>query len=216
MKEIARPTLGGSLRCRRCRCDPRVCICGVLPCLHLPYDLVFYSHPLEYWRQSNTARLASLSIAGAPLFISTDRIDEVALHETLEQLTWAYLVFPETASVSIEQVRRDPRWDSGKKPTFVMIDGSWRQARKMTRRLAARYPFPSLVVPPGQGLESRMRQQKDPSRMCTAEAVVSLIASLDLTDNHPERQLMGALEVHVRMQLALRGIRTPVNSPESM
>ena len=83
-----------------------------------------------------------------------------------------YVVFPDEY-VPVERVVRDvPQTElqaAGKRPLFVVLDGTWTEARKMFRKSAYLAHLPVLSLQPDDISRYRLRRSTREEHLCTAE-----------------------------------------------
>ena len=87
-------------------------------------------------------------------------------------------------------------------PTLVILDGNWRQARRMSRRTPGLHCFPFVTVP-GTPPRKRLRVPVRPGQLSTADAVARALDLLGYTD--AARELQAALDLLVTRVLHVRG-----------
>jgi DTW domain-containing protein YfiP len=195
-------------RCAACRKDRELCLCGTITPVACPAQLVVYQHPTEVWRPFNTAFLITQKYRDAQLLVRGDPVAEARLAALLEdpQID-AYLLFP---SAHAREVSGIPH----RRQMYVLLDGSWQQARRMRRRneLLLRLPVVSLV--PAQPSVYRVRKQSEAHHLCTAEAAALLVGRLrGLTG--PDPALQSLFEDWISRVLAMRGLPPDWQKPSA-
>lgn len=150
-----------SPQCERCWLRRPFCICARVPRVAARTSVLIVRHVIESYRPSNSARIAALALAdcevvkyGAP----GERFDERRLRE---EGTW--LLYPDGPT---------PAPDGPRPRRLVVLDGTWRQARRMFLRLPSLRSLPRLSLatppdPPGR----RLRRGRSPHEMATLEAI---------------------------------------------
>lgn len=160
--------------CMRCRRPQSVCWCRHLTSIPTRTRITFLQHPRERSVAIGTARMASLCLPNSELHVGVDWDDSAALARALADPSHpAALLYPADDAVDI--VKDPPRGPI----TLVVVDGTWRQAKKIVRsnpRLAAlpRYAF----VPPSPS-EYRIRREPKDSYVSTIEALVHVLGALE-------------------------------------
>ena len=187
-----------SARCEACKLPPGLCICARLPRLELPVRLLIVRHQRERTSQSNTGNLVHR------VFPNSEVVDYTALkrpphpiplwqpgaeYRVLFPLPGAELVSPAT-------------FTGEGTPTLVILDGNWRQARRMSRRIPGLHRFPFVTVP-GTPPRRRLRIPVHPGQLSTADAVARALALL----GHPDEadQLQATLDLLIARVLHVRG-----------
>jgi DTW domain-containing protein YfiP len=103
---------------------------------------------------------------------SRTEIDENILALLADPQWQPYVVFPDEY-VPVERVVRDvPQTElqaAGKRPLFVVLDGTWTEARKMFRKSAYLAHLPVLSLQPDDISRYRLRRSTREEHLCTAE-----------------------------------------------
>ncbi|MBI3183054.1 MAG: DTW domain-containing protein [Myxococcales bacterium] len=162
-------------RCKRCWLIQRYCLCAELPCIRTHTRILLLRHGREAEKSTNSARIAALALEGstlvdyAPYQPSGPRGDACAkaLEEALSRMTAPVLLFPGGA-------------ESPPEPShLIVLDGTWRQARKMLRQIPALANLPRLSLPPPAMAPPRLRRSPFAENMTTLEAIASAVARLE-------------------------------------
>ena len=103
---------------------------------------------------------------------SRTEIDENILALLADPQWQPYVVFPDEY-VPVERVVRDvPQAElqaAGKRPLFVVLDGTWTEARKMFRKSAYLAHLPVLSLQPDDISRYRLRRSTREEHLCTSE-----------------------------------------------
>ncbi|MBI3892949.1 MAG: DTW domain-containing protein [Candidatus Wallbacteria bacterium] len=193
-------------RCAVCRKGPSVCFCGDVRVLQTRSRLPILQHPTEIWRPSATAKIVELALAGSRLFVRGDAEDEAELEGLLEEPgSRPYLVFPDSQAPEPAQMRAAGAWAEGPPPTFLLLDGSWRQARRMRHRRPWLARLPVVALRPSEDSVYRIRRQAHSGNLSTVEAAALLMSQVE---ERPERfeHLLELLDLMVTRILRLRGL----------
>jgi DTW domain-containing protein YfiP len=110
-----------------------------------------------------------------------------------------YVVFP-GEFVATERVKHSAQTTAaGKRPLFILLDGTWAEARKMFRKSPYLDQLPVLSLQPEQVTHYLLRRSQRDDHFCTSE-VASLC--LDLAgDTHAALTLQAWLEVYTHHYL---------------
>ncbi len=79
-----------------------------------------------------------------------------------------YVVFP-GEFVEANRVVHEVELDSTKRPLFILLDGTWHEARKMFRKSPYLNHLPVLSLHPEQISRYKLRRSKRDDHFCTAE-----------------------------------------------
>jgi DTW domain-containing protein len=155
-------------RCKRCWIREEYCICPYLPELHPRTELVLVRHQREAWKSTGTARIAALALPAMKLVEYGDD-SEPAGRELAPLLDGAALLFPpgEEAALASPPVKR-----------LVVLDGTWRQARRMVKKLPGLAELPRLVLPEKEAV-LRLRHSPRGDDRSTLEAIADALQLLE-------------------------------------
>ncbi len=160
----------GSGRCPRCALQLAVCACPLLRPLPVRTRFVVLRHVREAQKSSNTARWAALLIPGCELRRWSGRLDAEQLRELATPGNW--LLFPGESPAAVPL-------SAGPRPErVVVLDGTWRQVRRMLRSLPALQALPRLSVAP-RPARVRLRAAPSPTHLSTLEAMSSAVRVLE-------------------------------------
>jgi DTW domain-containing protein YfiP len=130
-------------------------------------------HHWEAFKSTGTARLASLALSNLRIIDMAAENPEPVRAE-LAALEDAWLLYPSSADGSARDVK-PPQ-------TLVVLDGTWRQTRKMLRRLPelSRFPRFSLQAEPAvESRRDRLREAPRPGARSTLESIADALGALD-------------------------------------
>ena len=86
---------------------------------------------------------------------------------------------------------------------FVVLDGSWRQAAHMARRIPALRKMTPCRLPDGPAGRWQIRRPRRPHELCTLEAVIRLADLLGFAD--AARRMMEAMDLVNARMLFMKG-----------
>jgi DTW domain-containing protein YfiP len=178
-----------SRHCARCLLNHAICLCAALPRVESRTEVVLIRHVSERWLTSNTGRFAALALGRA-------RVLEYGRGEPFDEskieLDGAALLV-HTGARSLDFTPR----------RLIVLDGSFRQASRMYKRISALRALPELGLPPPASTPHRLRKPTHPEGMSTLEAVATALAQLEgAAVGEPLFELYAEL---VRRTDALRG-----------
>lgn len=157
------------VRCERCRQTPSVCICAEVPTLHNRTRVLILRHHYEAPRPSNTARIAALALANVEVVEWVPRTppDVDAL---LMNARPAWVLYPAGGNVDLSRERPN---------TLVVLDATWKQARKMLHHHPPLLRLPRWELPGPAPAAARLRRSQDPGARSTLEAIADALTLLD-------------------------------------
>jgi hypothetical protein len=141
-------------RCEQCRLAKQFCICALKPKTKAQQEckaafaLIMYNS--EVLKPSNTGRLIADILPDCFAFLwSRTEVDE-QLTALLADSTWQpIIVFPaQYASETQTVYQQKADIAETKRPLYIMLDGTWREAKKMFRKSAYLADFPVLSIVP--------------------------------------------------------------------
>lgn len=162
---------GAPGRCQRCLLLEAFCLCAAIgqaqPCRP---EILIVRHLWEAWKSTGTARLAGLALSNLRIVDMAAESPEPVRAE-LRQLQGAWLLYPGRESSA--RLATPPQ-------TLVVLDGTWRQTRKMMRRLPELSLLPrfSLDAEPASSRQ-RLREPPRPAARSTLESIADALSELD-------------------------------------
>ncbi|KKO44761.1 DTW domain-containing protein YfiP [Arsukibacterium ikkense] len=173
------------VRCEQCLLPANACICAAKPVAAGNCAFCFIMYTGECYKPSNTGRLICDVIADNHAFVWDRTRPDPALLALLNDNRYApVLVFPQQYAAP-ERCLPDAAALSlattGKIPLFVMLDGTWREAKKMFKSpyLAA---MPVLGIQPEQASRYALREAAHLHQLCTAEVAIEVLALANETE----------------------------------
>lgn len=166
-------------RCAHCLLTHTQCICAHRPAVESQSAVCLLMYKGEVYKPSNTGRLIADVIQDNYAFQWQRTVHEPALLSLLQSPQYQpVIVFPHeyadpaqciTSPLSLESIRQ------GKRPLFVFLDGTWREARKMFNS-----PYfaqiPILGIQPEKASAYLLREAAHPHQLCTAEVAIQVLA----------------------------------------
>ncbi|WP_243410122.1 tRNA-uridine aminocarboxypropyltransferase [Pokkaliibacter plantistimulans] len=162
-------------RCQACQLPEQGCICAYKATAAADCEFWLIMHHDELFKPSNTGRLIADVLPTTEVF-EWSRIDPPAalLERLADERYQPYLVFP--ADEPEDQARLLPfQRQTGKTPVFILLDGTWRQARRMFRHSKWLQSLPLISFTPERSSGYGLREAAEESHLCTAEVGVELL-----------------------------------------
>jgi len=154
--------------CARCVLKLEICVCSVLPRVQTRTEIVLIQHITERLLTSNTGRFAALALPRS----------RVLSYGGGEPFDPKPLCAPGSALL----------YSSGPAPArplpcvperLIVLDGSFRQARRMYKRLPELRELPEFRLPPPRITPTRLRRPTQPEGMSTIEAIAAALSALE-------------------------------------
>lgn len=158
-------------RCPRCWIKLEQCICALVPRVEPRSEVLVVRHEREAQKSTGTARVAALAIPRLRFVDFND--DPTEADRALSPLVageGVHLVFP--------AVPQSP-WPQGPVRRLIFLDGTWRQTRKMMKKLPALEGLPRLWLPPKPEPVLRLRETSFEGGRSTLEAVADALRVLE-------------------------------------
>lgn len=197
MRSITAPGAPG--RCPRCYLLLDFCVCELMgPALPSQPRVLVVRHHWEAFKSTGTARLASLALSNLRIIDFVAEQPELVRAE-LAELADAWLLYPDATTLGAERRARPD--------VLVVLDGTWRQTRKMLRRLPelARMPRLSLRADPFGDARDRLREAPRPGARSTFESIAEALAELGAPEQG--ERLIGLHQQFVARTRLARGQR---------
>jgi DTW domain-containing protein YfiP len=200
----------GAERCAGCRLIGSHCLCALRPSEPTRAGVCLIMGDIEPLKPSNTGWLVADVVADTWAFGWSRTAVDPALLALLADPQWQpYLVFP-GEYVAPQRVLTEvppaeggePGKQGGKRPLFVLLDGTWSEARKMCRKSPYLDHLPVLSLHPGQVSSYRLRRSTHEHHYCTSE-VAALCLSL-AGEMHAAQTLAAYLDVFTAHYLSAK------------
>lgn len=155
-------------RCPRCWIRFEFCVCPHVPTVATKTKILMIRHERESWKSTGTVRAAALALSNMTVVDFDD--DPAGVNEKLPSLENAVVLFPSETPAP---------WPTTPPETLVVIDGTWRQTRRMFTKLPKLHGLPrvQLDAPPANIL--RLRDTSFEEGRSTLEAVAEALGLLE-------------------------------------
>lgn len=173
------------IRCEHCLLPATECICAAKPSAAGNCAFCFIMYTGECYKPSNTGRLICDVIADNHAFVWDRTQPEPAMLALLTNNRYApVLVFPQqyaAAERCLQDAGQLSQATAGKIPLFVMLDGTWREAKKMFKS-AYLANMPVLGIQPEHASRYALREAAHLHQLCTAEVAIEVLAMAGETE----------------------------------
>ena len=149
------------IRCPLCQLAQKFCICGIAPNrekINTNAGFLLLMYDTEVLKPSNTGKLIADLIPDTYAFLWSRTTKNEELQAVLDDEKWQpFVVFPQEYAQQGRQLEtKSIECGDGKRPLFIMLDGSWREAKKMFRKSPYLDKFPLVSFDPKQFVESKL------------------------------------------------------------
>lgn len=171
--------------CNRCGLPIINCICGKAPKIETKSKFWILSSENEISRPSNTARLLELVNKDSTEIFLWERTKEPKkLIENIKDKRYeTYLLFPAEGELKSRKTEYE---NTGKTPAFILIDGTWKEARKIIRKSDYLKDLKILSLNSSDKSQYSLRKGAEEGNLCTIEAAIEV---LKLTDEFENSQI---------------------------
>jgi DTW domain-containing protein YfiP len=162
-------------RCEGCRLVPTHCMCAWRPSVHTRAAVCLLMADVEPLKPTNTGWLVADAVADTFAFGWSRTQPDPALLALLADPAWdCYVVFPGQYAapervVHAVQPRAGGEGGALKRPLFILLDGTWSEARKMFSRSPYLNRMPVLSLAPAEASQYRLRRSRCGDHFCTSE-----------------------------------------------
>ncbi|KFC06690.1 hypothetical protein GTGU_02438 [Trabulsiella guamensis ATCC 49490] len=168
-------------RCQRCLLPLRQCLCDTLTTASARSRFCLVMFDTEPMKPSNTGRLIADILPDTDAFQWSRTAPPQALLDLVRNPDYQpVVVFPASYADPERQVISTPA--RGKPPLFIMLDGTWTEARKMFRKSPWLDNLPLISVDLSRVSAYRLREVHAEGQYCTAEVAIALLDLAGDTD----------------------------------
>ena len=194
LSRCTRPFLarGGRItRCSNCMLLPHLCICNLKKTVSTDSAFLLLMYDDEILKPSNTGRLIADLIPDTYAFIWSRTQPDPQLLQLLEDPKWLPIViFPEEYTTADRVVRTYRKPENNKRPLFILLDGSWTEAKKMFRKSPYLNGFPVLSFSPQSISRYLVRKAVKDNQLATAEVAGRVLEFIGETKNAEVMELL--------------------------
>ena len=166
-------------RCANCRLPPTHCACGLHARVPTRAGVCLVMSEFEPLKPSNTGWLVADVVPDTHAFAWSRTAVDPALLALLDDPRWQPLVvFPGEFARPERVVTELPSPATGttRRPLFILLDGTWAEARKAFRKSPYLDRFPVLSLRPEQLSRYKLRRSWHEHHFCTAEVAALALA----------------------------------------
>ncbi|WP_404872838.1 tRNA-uridine aminocarboxypropyltransferase [Halomonas sp. DQ26W] len=167
-------------RCPGCNLPRLNCLCPYRLAVESTVRVWLLTHPLEHHKPTNTGRLIHDVLPATEVFTWYRTKPDERLLALLEDNRFApFVIFPDDQPdyadrvVGLDAVAGVK--GEGKMPVFILLDGTWRQARRIFRKSPYLDHLPVLPLATERLTRYRLRKPASAAHLCTAEVAAELL-----------------------------------------
>jgi DTW domain-containing protein YfiP len=163
------------IRCQRCLLPQKNCLCATLQPQQARSRFCLVMFDTEPMKPSNTGRLIADILPETQAFgWSRTEPDPALLAAVKNEYYQPLVVFPASYTDADREVLSSPPI-TGKPPLFIMLDGTWTEARKMFRKSPWLDAFPVMSLDVSTPSRYTLREAHGEGQHCTAEVAAALL-----------------------------------------
>lgn len=164
------------VRCDRCLLPKTHCLCASISTMAANSCFCLLMYDTEPLKPSNTGRLIADILPDTKAFLwSRTDIDPQLLALLSDPDYQPYVIFPASYTHPtrvVKQVEIQPK----KRPLFIMLDGTWAEARKMFRKSPYLDNLPVLAIDADKNSDYLLREASNKEQLCTVEVAIRLLS----------------------------------------
>lgn len=163
-------------RCEVCMLPRLNCLCAYQVSTTARAEIWLIMHPYEAYKPTNTGRLIKHVLPNTCIFTWSRTEPDGELLERLSSDQYQpFLIFPDDQPDYADRVVHAPDVEGARIPVFIILDGTWRQARRMFRQSTYLAHLPILPLHTQRLTRYKLRTPASDSHLCTAEVAAELL-----------------------------------------
>lgn len=163
-------------RCPQCMVVTHLCICHARNTLPTQAGFLLVMYDDEVLKPSNTGRLIADVVKDTYAYIWSRTEPNEEMLALLNDPQWFPIVTFPAQYAAPERVVSSPSVPEGKRPLFVMIDGTWSEAKKIFRKSPWLNAFPVLGFTIEQQSRYQVREASGENQLATAEVAAKVLS----------------------------------------
>lgn len=173
------------VRCQYCLLAQIHCTCAVRAQVSSNAAFMLLMYDTEVLKPSNSGRLIADLIPDTYGFIWSRTEPDPQMLQLIDDLRYQpYVVFPREYATEHQQVVEQVQiLADNKQPLFIILDGSWREAKKMFRKSTYLHDFPVLSFTPEKMAKYAIRKGSRDFQLGTAEVASLVLEAFGESDN---------------------------------
>ncbi|MEJ2763290.1 tRNA-uridine aminocarboxypropyltransferase [Photobacterium sp. MCCC 1A19761] len=165
--------------CEQCGKAKKACICRWIQVLDAKTELWILQHPSEVKRAIGTARILTLSLPNARLWVGEDFSEHPELNTLLAQRERdTYLVYPGEMAMPISRLA-DESQTGTRLRTLILLDGTWKKAYKIWQLSTNLQALPTVTLDNVEQGNYRIRKSPKAQGVSTVEAGYLALTALE-------------------------------------
>lgn len=172
------------------------CLCPSIPTIDSQIPISLLIHDKECKRPTNTGQWLSKMLPHCKCFRWQRQQPSPELQNQLKRPEYMpFIVFPDDSGVLLHDANVMAQ-QHHKRPHFIILDGTWQEARKMNRRSSWLASMLRVQITPSAPSEYSLRRNQQSQSLCTMEIARELLAQ--------SGEKSQALEIHEFFKLLMQ------------
>ncbi len=157
------------------------CICDQTPQVDSSIELVLLTHENEHSRETNTGKLLNQTLENCHVYTWQRKEPPIELLKKIAQpKLQAFVLFPSETSQSCQQIIKSlPASQEHIQPLFIMLDGTWQEAKKMLNKSPWLKSLPAIHLQTTHDSLYTLRRNQEAGHLCTCEVGIQLLRELN-------------------------------------
>ncbi|MFC0179908.1 tRNA-uridine aminocarboxypropyltransferase [Thorsellia kenyensis] len=175
-------------RCHRCLIAISLCVCNKAICVEQSHRFILVMYRGEAIKPSNTGRLIAEILPNTLAFQwGRTSVDQELLLAISDDQYDTYIVFPERYAYPAQEVLNreafSKRYNSNRlrKMQFIILDGTWSEAKKMFRKSEYLKGLPLLSINETDAHEYMLREASREEQLGTVSVALSILKMINET-----------------------------------
>lgn len=211
---------GRLIRCKHCMLGKQFCICEHQPVVESSAGFMLVMFDYEMIKPSNTGRLIADVVPDTFAYQWSRTEPSQEMIDIINADCWQpFIIFPEEYVVDRQRVQTGAlKLEAGKRPLYILLDGSWREAKKMFTKSHWLQDLPVISFDPEVVSQYQIRTAAKDNQLATAEVAALVLEhhgeahNADILscwfDVFRERYLAGTKQLNVGVDAALKRLHS--------
>lgn len=169
-------------RCPDCGLHLQLCVCERFVTVQSTATLVVVRNVREIHKPTNTGRWLARMVEGTEMTHYGQREPPFDPSPLQREDVRFFVLFPREDAIVLDaegMARLRGQLEPGQRLGFALLDGTWHQCSRMSRRVPVVQDLPCVALPPGPPSRWGVRTQHDERGLSTFEAGTRLVSLVD-------------------------------------
>ena len=177
--------------CKRCRYPQNTCVCFAISKIPTSIQISILQDPSETKHPKNTARLLPLLLSEAHIYTGHFPCDFERVRQRVSLSQNNLVLFPNANAVSLNEESDAVDCDH-----LILLDGSWRKAKKLWFNNPWLHDLPSVALVDCESSEYFIRATRNTNSLSTLEAASLILSNVEKIPRAPFVSILNAMQSH--------------------